>query len=198
MMRSREVEAGNVFSYGAAYPFLVAADLFREDPTRHEIINRGVSGNRVVDIYARIKCDVWNFEPDVLSILIGINDIWHETAGNGVEIDRFEKVYRMLLEDTFKRLPNVKIILCEPFALKGEATEENWELFKKVYDYAAVVKKLAGEYGAYFLPLQAAFDEKAAKFGAAPYLFDGVHPNVAGAALIADEWLKLFKEKIEK
>ena len=166
----------------------------------HEFINRGISGNRIVDLYARIKCDCWNLKPDVLSILIGVNDIWHEIeTQNGVELDRFEKVYRMLLEDTVKRLPNVKIILCEPFVLKGVATVnegDKWQRFLAVYEYASVVKKLAEEYGLYFLPLQ----EKLSKVaGDTPseYLTDGVHPAPQGAKLIADEWIKCFKEQVE-
>ena len=95
-------------TYGSGYVFLTAAQLFYEKPQYYQILNRGISGNRIVDLYARIKMDVWNEEPDVLSILIGINDIWHEIARkNGVDIERFERMYRMLIEDTKKRLPNI-------------------------------------------------------------------------------------------
>ncbi len=197
MGRNREVDVGNIFSYGAGYPYAVACELFKEDPNAYTLINKGISGNRTVDLYARVKCDVWNFEPDLLSILIGVNDVWHEQAGNGVEIDRFEKVYSMLIEDTKKRLPGTEILLMEPFVLHGAATE-NWELFKQVYDYAKVVKKLADKYGLYFLPLQKKFDEAAEKYGPEPYLYDGVHPNVAGAKLIADEWVDYFRKNIKK
>lgn len=205
MCRNREQnKPTDIYSYGSGYPIFVASDLYREDPLKYEVFNRGIGGNRIVDLYARMKSDVWNLEPDVLSILIGVNDVWHEVCwGNGVELDRFETMYRHLIEDTLKRLPNLKIILCEPFVLKGSATENTEEIpdkFKKfqyVYEYAKVVQKLAKEYGLYFLPLQAKFDEKSAKYGVEPYLYDGVHPMIAGATLIADEWLKLFKE-IEK
>ena len=107
----------------------------------------------------------------------------------------------MLIEDTKKVLPDVKIVLCEPFVLEGSATVEEGtdkvQRFFEVYKYAAVVKKLAEEYGLYFLPLQKKLSEAAEKYGAENYLYDGVHPMVAGAKLIADEWVKLFKEKIE-
>ena len=165
----------------------------------NEVVNRGISGNRVVDLYARIKVDCWNLQPDVLSILIGVNDVWHELYHqNGVEIDRFEKVYRMLLEDTKKALPDVKIILCEPFVLEGAATIEKYDEFLDVYNYAKVVKRLAEEYGCEFLPLQDKLTEAAASSQASDYLSDGVHPAEKGAMLIADEWLKLFQEKVEK
>ena len=95
-------------------------------------------------------------------------------------------------------LPNVKIILCEPFVLKGSATEENYNEFLQVKDYAKVVKKLAEKYKLEFLPLQDALDSAAEKSQASDYLYDGVHPDVAGARLIADEWMKLYNEKIKE
>ena len=194
MGRNRDQSVDEIWKYGSGYPMFVASSLYREDPEKYQVVNRGISGNRVVDLYARIKSDVWNEKPDVLGILIGVNDVWHEIAAqNGVDIERFEKVYSMLIEDTLKRLPKLKIILSEPFVLKGAATQEKFGEFTAVYEYAKVVKKLAEKYKLHFLPLQKKFDEAAAKFGAEHYLYDGVHPNVAGATLIADEWVKLFK-----
>ena len=194
---SRSREGDNVYK-GNGYVFYAAGDIKREDPSI-EVINRGISGNRVVDLYARIKSDVWNLQPDVLSILIGVNDVWHEIGSqNGVELDRFIKVYDMLISDTLKVLPKVKIILCEPFVLKGTATEENYERFLQVKEYAKAVKGLAEKYSLEFLPLQDALDRAAAKTQAKYYLYDGVHPDIAGARLIADEWMNLYNEKIKK
>ena len=196
MGRCRDTE-GKAFGYGVGYVNSVSSTLKYEEPTKYDIINRGIGGNRIVDLYARVKADVWNHNPDVISVLIGVNDVWHEIfAGNGVDIKRFEKVYRMLIEDTKQQLPNVKFILCEPFVLKGSATEENYETFCEVKKYAAVVKKLAGEYGIPFVALQEKFDEVAEKYGAEHYLYDGVHPDVAGGKLIAEEWLKVFREEL--
>ena len=98
----------------------------------------------------------------------------------------------MLIEDTLQCLPNVKMILCEPFVLKGAVTQEYFDRFAEVCAYAKAVEKLATKYRFPFLPLQKKFDEAAAKHGVETYLYDGVHPNVAGATLIADEWCKLF------
>ena len=185
------------YAFGVGYPIIVNSRLGEEDLLKYEVINRGISGNRIVDLYARIKSDCWNLEPDVISILIGVNDIWHEIEHqNGVEIDRFEKVYSMLIEDTKKALPNVKIMLLEPFVLQGVATSENFDRFLVVKDYAKVVKALTEKYGLTFIPLQARFDEEAKRVGADKLLYDGVHPSVAGSTLIANEWLKGF-EKIK-
>ena len=188
-----------IYSYGSGYPMFVAGRLYGENPQKYEVVNRGISGNRVVDLYARIKVDVWNHEPDVLSILIGINDIWHEIGSqNGVELDRFETFYRMLLEDTKKKLPNVKLIICEPFVLEGSATAEKMELFSQVKDYAAVAKKLSEEFDAVFVPLQEKYDELGAKYGNDALLGDGVHPTLAGAVVLANEWLKGYDKLMSK
>lgn len=192
MGRNREFDY-HAMGYGVGFVNNVASALMYQNPEKYDIINRGISGNRVVDLYARIKVDVWNYTPDVISVLIGVNDVWHEIFGdNGVDIQRFEKVYRMLIEDTKKRLPNVQFILCEPFILKGSATIEKWEEFCEVKQYAAVVKKLANEYQIPFVALQDKFDKAAAAHDGAYYLYDGVHPDVAGGKLIADAWLEVF------
>ena len=189
----------NAFGYGYGYVNYLSCMLKGDDPNKYDIINRGISGTRVVDLYSRIKVDCWNQNPDLISILIGINDVWHEIFGqNGVELDRFEKVYRMIIEDTLKKLPNVKFILLEPFVLEGSATKDNLDQFLEVKKYASVVKKLASEYGLGFVPLQDKFDEYAKKYGAVNYLYDGVHPDIAGGKLIADEWLKVFNQMFNK
>ena len=194
--REGDFSLGN---YGLGFVRSVAGTLMCEAADRYEIFNRGIGGNRVVDLYARVKIDCWNLKPDVLNILIGVNDVWHELAAqNGVELDRFEKVYQTMLKETKERLPNTTIILCEPFILKGKVTEEKYDEFLAVREYAKVVKKLAEEFDCYFIPLQEKIDAFAEKYGVEACLSDGVHPAIGGAQLIANEWLKLFKEKIEK
>lgn len=187
------------YAFGCGYSARVAGDLYYKDSAKYTVLNRGISGDRSVDLYARLKEDVWNLKPDVLSILIGINDFCREIGNrSGVDPVRFEKVYRAVIEETREKFPAVKFILMEPFVLKGSATEENFDEFTKVKEYAAVVEKLAKEYDAYFLPLQKKMDEAAERLGAEYVLYDGIHPSVAGAKLIADEWLGLFYEKVDK
>lgn len=184
-------------AHGYGYARIVANELMGADPNEYQVLNRGISGNRVTDLYARIKGDVWNHNPDVLSILIGVNDVWHEIAHhNGVELPRFVKTYRSIIEETKERFPNIKIILCEPFITEGSATSPNMDRFLAVKAYAKEVKKLAEEYGLFFLPLQDAIDEK---YKQCPEfcLSDGVHPHVGGVKTIADAWLKLFKEQVD-
>ena len=193
---------GSAVSLGYGYVRTVGGRLLAKDPVKYDLYNRGISGHRIVDLYARVKCDCWNLQPDVLSILIGVNDVWHGVHGvNGVEIDRFEKVYRMLLEDTKKVLPSVKLMIMEPFVLPGTATLHNdkYQEFLAVREYAKVVKKIAEDFNAVFIPLQAQFDAMQEKYGDNTYyLRDGVHPNTAGAELIADAWMQAFNNQIDK
>ena len=199
MGRDKNAESFDPWSLGYGYPYVLASKFSEESPLKHQIINRGISGNRIVDLYARIKSDVWNLKPDVLSILIGINDIWHEIEHqNGVELERFDRVFRMLIEDTKKVLPDLKIILLEPFVLSGVATVGKEDRFVEVKEYSAVIKKIAQDFDCEFVSLQEKFDERALKYGADKMLWDGVHPTVAGSTLIANEWLKTFKAKVER
>ena len=190
-----------IYGLGYGYVRVVADRIMSEKPNEYTIINRGISGNRIVDLYARMKKECTNLEPDVISILIGVNDVWHEVdQQNGVEIDRFEQIYRMMIQYFKQQLPNVKIIICEPFVLEGSATKsteempDRWQKFQAVYDYAKVTKKLAEEFNLPFVPLQEKYDQGAKQHGVEHYLRDGVHPAVGGANLLAEEWIKVFKD----
>jgi len=96
---------------GQGYPLLVKADMGFENPAKYEFLNRGVSGNRVIDLYARVKNDIIYLKPDVMSILIGVNDVWHEIleVPNSVDNDKFYKIYSMLIEEIKEALPDIKI-----------------------------------------------------------------------------------------
>ena len=181
-------------SYGMGYVNFVAAEILSKNPLNNTVINRGEGGDKIVDLYARIRRDVWNFEPDFLSILVGVNDVLHENAKNGVEIERFDKLYRLLVEETRKRLPKTKILLCAPFLLPTESNKKDYD---KIKLYAKAVEKISRDYDLYFLSLQEKFEEKVEQYGLKTYFYDGIHPTVTGAKLIADEWLKKFEE-IEK
>ena len=182
---------------GRGYPLLVEAALGLEEPDKHEFINRGISGNRIVDLYARIKCDIINLKPDVMSILIGVNDVWHDIgeSPNGVSADKFFKIYSMLIEEIKEALPSIKIMILEPFVLEACSTTEHWEFFKtEVSKRAEAARKIAEKYSLPFIPLQAGFDELAKKAPNSYWLGDGVHPTAKGHEFIKSQWLKAFKE----
>lgn len=188
---------------GGGYPRLVASTLGFDNVNEYEFINRGISGNRIVDLYARIKSDIINLKPDYMSILIGVNDTWHEIgAQNGVSTEKYEKIFDMLLTEVKEALPNIKIMIMEPFVLEGTAntaTEKlpnRWELFKSdVLLHADAAERTAKKHGCNYIKLQKLFDDAAKKSGANNYwLRDGVHPTNFGHELIKREWLKAFEE----
>ena len=195
--RNRILEDVSSYEIGHSYANVTAAMLGAKHPGKLEFFNRGISGNRIVDLYARIKKDVWNEKPDVLTILEGINDISHDVwHNNGVEFERWIKMYRKLLEETKEKLPNATIIVGEPFVLHGEISNKNFKEYEKIRERSKALKSLVEELGLIFMPLQAIIDEKAKQYGEEVVLADGVHPTVYGAKLIANEWLKLFREKV--
>ena len=99
MNRLKDNVSALPFKLGNSYALVTGAYLVGKDPTRYDVVNMGISGNRIVDLYARIKKDVWEEKPDVMSILVGVNDVWHEIIHkNGVDIVRFEKIYQTFLE----------------------------------------------------------------------------------------------------
>ena len=188
----------SAFSYGVGYPLFVQAELAKRFPHQCEVVNRGISGNRIVDIYARIKSDCWNLCPDVVSILVGVNDVWHEvTLQNGVDIVRYKSVYGTLIDETKKLFPNAKIMLMEPFVLHGIEPDKSWQDFSQVMDYANVVRELADTKDCLFVPLQQTLDQSASAYGADYILYDGVHPTTLGSKIIADEWIKAFLTTIK-
>ena len=192
----------NFTQVGDGYPVLVKAHLGYENPGKYEFQNRGISGNRIVDVYARIKADIINLKPDYMSILIGVNDVWHEfSRQNGVDADKYEKVYGMLIEEVKEALPDIKIMILEPFCLRASATEnteecpDKWERFSaEVKKRAEKAKRIAEKYDLTFVPLQDKFDEAAKQAENTYWLRDGVHPTAMGHELIRREWLKAFKE----
>ena len=187
---------------GRGYAHLVAAHLNCNEPYAYNCINRGISGNRVVDLYARIKIDMINLKPDYMSILIGINDVWHEyTRKNGVDAEKFEMVYGLMIEELQKALPNLKIMILEPFVLPGSATntdEEHpgrWEHFSsECVLRQKAAKRIAEKYGLVFVPLQDLLNKVNADAPEDYWLMDGVHPTPAGHELIKQEWLKAFEQ----
>lgn len=196
-------DCGRGNGLGDGYAMLVSAQLGLENPGKYTFYNRGLSGNRIVDVYARIKADIINLKPDYISILVGVNGVWHEfSRQNGVSADKYEKIFCMMIEEIKEALPDVKIVIMEPFCLRERATEnteeypDKWNVFNaEVKKRAEKAKKVAEKYNLPFIPLQHKFDEAAKSQPNSYWLEDGVHPTAAGHELIKREWLKVFHER---
>ena len=197
--RNRE----DITSTGVGYAHMVKGQLGCEYPGEYEFINKGISGNRIIDVYARIKMDIINLKPDYMSLLIGVNDVWHELGGrhNGVDAEKFEKIYDMLIAEILEALPDIKIMIMEPFVLEAAATAaseaepERWDYFRtEVPLRAAAAKRIAEKYNLPFIALQNKFDEGCKQAPASYWLRDGVHPTPMGHWIIKNEWMKTFRQ----
>lgn len=180
---------------GSGYALLVKAALGYAYPGKYEFVNRGISGNRIVDLYARMKSDIINIKPDVVSILIGVNDVWHDFSDNpnGVSAEKYYKVYDMLISEIKEELPETKIMIMEPFALRASLTDAIWEEFDVgVKERAVMARNVAEKYGVKFVPLREGFDRLAQTAEPSYWLSDGVHPTAMGHEYIKNEWIKAF------
>lgn len=179
---------------GYGYVLHTAATLLTDHASKNiQIYNKGVSGNKVYQLAERWDDDCLNLKPSVLSILIGVNDYWHKHSGkyNGT-VDIYENDFKALLERTLNKLPNVKLVIGEPFALKNvKAVDETW--YPNFDEYRFAAKKIAKEFNAIFVPYQAVFDEAVKSAPGSYWTTDGVHASLPGAKLMANAWLKATK-----
>lgn len=177
------------FSLGHGYPLMVAARLGMLYPGKNlTFYNRGINGNRAVDLVRRWDKDCLALKPTWVSIYIGVNDTWRRyDNGELTTAAEFEANYRLLLDRTREAL-DAKLILVEPFVLPVEGLDRDWreDLDPKI----AVVRKLAREYGAQLVPNDGLFAAASMKADPAYWAGDGVHPSNAGHALITEAWLK--------
>lgn len=180
--------ANNARSLGNGYPFLLGCDLLRDyaDP-KMKVLNRGISGHKVPDLQGRWQKDCYDLKPDVLSILVGVNDIWHKLAGryDGTVKD-YETGFRKLLTETQEKLPETRIVVCEPFALRCGAVNDKW--FPEFDERREVANKLAKELELTLVRFQSMFDTATKQAPANYWAGDGVHPSLAGHALMAKTW----------
>jgi lysophospholipase L1-like esterase len=174
---------------GDGYAWLAAAELLVTRPADElKIFNRGISGNKVFQLADRWQADCLDLKPDVLSILIGVNDLWH-TFANGYTgtVEKYEADYLALIERTRQALPTVKFIVCEPFVLRCGVVTARW--FPDFDKYRAAAKRVAEKQHTVFVPFQAMFDEAIKYAPPEHWAADGVHPTPAGGALMAGFWL---------
>lgn len=193
--RSRDGDPNHDLGHGYAY--LIAADAAAHFPERNLTFhNRGVSGNKISDLVERWRSHTIDLRPDIVSILIGVNDIWHNLdAGNEVPIRQFEQDYDKLLRDTLVALPRVKLVLCEPFMLEGQANRVKFGKWAAALEQIQrIVAGLGDKYQAPVIQFQKTFDAACRQARAEYWIWDGVHPTHAGHQLMADEWVHVVTD----
>jgi lysophospholipase L1-like esterase len=189
-----QTAANNTSALGAGYVLQCVADLLIHNPDKNlQCYNKGISGNKVFQLNDRWDADCISLKPNVLSILVGVNDYWHTLlSGYKGTIDTYHGDYRKLIERTKTALPDISIIICEPFAVKGvKAVDDKW--YPAFDAYRAAASDVAREYDLPFVPYQAAFDKALDHAPGNYWTLDGVHPSIAGAALMTQTWIKAVK-----
>lgn len=174
---------------GDGYVSLVDAMLSAEYPQESiRILNTGISGNRVVDLEARWEKDVLNLEPDWLSVMIGINDVWRQfdnaTDSCQVTIDLYEKTYRKILKQVHPRLKG--LVLMTPYFIEPDVSDP---MRRRMDEYGRIVRQLSTEYDAVFVDVQVAFDAWLKHRPTQSLCGDRVHPNRTGHMIIARAFL---------
>jgi len=183
----------NYHDVGPGYPKYASALMAANHPdVDFEFINFGISGNRTSQLFDRLYKDALIFDPDVISILIGINDVWHRHGSNKIATTdaQIELNYRSILE-RIKNESHAKILIMAPFILDAEVPEGMREELKRILP---VIRKLADEYADAYIPLDEIFAEALKSQPEALYYSkDGVHPNENGREFIG----KLYAEAIK-
>lgn len=179
---------------GSGYAMLATAHLRHKLPERDlQCYNRGISGNKVFQLADRWKEDALDIEPDLLSILIGVNDYWHTLNDYEGTVETYEEDFKSLLQRTKEELPDVNLVIGEPFVvLEGSAVEED-EWLPDFRNYQEVAKEVAQDFEAAFIPYQSIFDKASENVEPTYWTGDGVHPTLAGSQLMAKGWLETVK-----
>jgi lysophospholipase L1-like esterase len=189
--KNRENEINLPAQLGGGYVLYAAANILANHAGKElQIYNRGISGNKVFQLAERWEKDCIDLKPNILSILIGVNDFWHTKTGKYTgTIVEYETGYRDLIDRTLKALPKIRIVICEPFIIHGgTALDNTWD--RDFTPYRETAKALAKSFDSTFVPFQSVFNEALKKAPAAYWGADGVHPSMAGAQLMAQAWIK--------
>jgi lysophospholipase L1-like esterase len=187
--RGRNADPNHILGHG--YCFIIAAKYGAGYPDRNlTFINRGVSGNTVRDLEKRWPADTLALKPDLLSVLIGVND-----SGRAMPLEEYEQTYDKLLADARAANPKLKIVLCEPFGMPVGKKKDGWDAWAAdLKARRTIVAKLAAKHGAAVVHFQKVFDDACRLAPADHWIWDGVHPTYSGHQLMADEWVRVVSE----
>ncbi|MBL1408141.1 SGNH/GDSL hydrolase family protein [Sphingobacterium faecale] len=193
--RNRENQLPNdTQALGQGYAMLAASAMLNKYAEKNiKIYNRGISGHKVPQLQDRWQADCIDLAPSILSILIGVNDYWHKRDGNYTgSAQLYKEQYQKLLDNTLEKLPQVKLIIAEPFAVKEvKHVDNSW--FPEFAMYQQAARDIAKEYKALLVPYQDIFDKACKRAPGGYWTTDGVHTTPAGADLMAANWLNCFK-----
>ena len=197
--RTRNDDLNNNTGHG--YVFSIASRVGADFPDKNlKFINRGNSGSDINGMSDRWQHDTLDNKPDVLSILIGINDSngYLHAKKESNSVPAYEATYRRILDQVKASNPDITLVLCEPFTLPYSSVKEQQTAMQTdVMARQDVVKKLAVEYDAIFVPFQDVFNKALERAPEKYWIWDNVHPTVAGHELLTREWLKCVSKRIK-
>ena len=197
--RGRTTDPNHIMGHG--YAFAVASRIGADFPDRDLLFfNRGVSGNKITDLQKRWQTDTLDLKPDVLSILVGINDtaaVVNKSA-EAIPMEQFETIYRNLLQACRQVNPQVLFVLGIPFVYPVGKRTENWELWREdTLNRQAIVRKLAAEFNAVLIDYPAVIDNAISRKNVDYWVWDGIHPTVFTHELMAREWIKQVSTQLK-
>ena len=173
---------------GCGYANLVASHLLARS-NQVKIFNRAIAGDKASDVLARSADILTTIKPNWLSLLIGINDIWHTLSSNQrPDPQAIATTLEQYLLQLQQHHPELKIIMIEPFALLSKEVSEQWFTF--LQPLQQLEQQLAEKYRCIWIPTQTALNLAAASLGTSHILWDGVHPTPAGHSILAKQWLE--------
>lgn len=183
-------DENNYISWGSGYMNMIGHALRARYAAQDlNLYNRGISGNQITHLQERWQKDCLDLKPALLNMLIGVNDTWRGfDGGERVPVDRYEEIYRALIEATLEVNPEVRIVLCEPFVLTTGVVTEAW--LPEIKERQQVVRKLVDAFDTLFVPFQLAFTQACKNAPMEYWLYDGVHPTPAGHYLMSETWLR--------
>jgi len=191
-LREDQMEWNKAHRLGTGYVgFIAAQHLYANPGCDMRFINKGIAGNRVKDLYCRLHDDVIVQKPDVVSIMIGINEVWCKQNATGeVEPARFAFTYRAILDEIKEKLGDIPIVIIEPFCLPNKGLTGGHDTWAQLLTpLQGISKSIADEYNHHFVPMQEEFNKLLTQAPAEYWLWDGIHPLSAGHMAIAKAWI---------
>ena len=220
--RGRSMDCNHIMGHG--YAEMISGRLGMDNwERRPKFVNKGYSGAGISRLYETWNQDVLQNKPTILSILVGINDVFAgENMSGDINAQRYEENYRRLLQDTIETLPGIKIVLCEPFYIPARNHQmpyenaphllcepyftplnavETPELIayrqSEVRKLQRIVSHLAREFQCVFVPFQNMFERLIKESETEYFLWDGFHPTIVGHSFMAQQWLEYVQKAVE-
>ncbi len=186
--RNRTCRFEDPAALGAGYVSILAGKLgYEQAELNLKFRNTGISGDRTRDLLARWDTDCIDLRPDWLSILVGVNNTWRRyDAGDPTPDETFEAECRELLGRVVRET-SARLVLCSPFLLHVD--ESVVRMREDLDPKIGILKRLAAEHDAVWVDFDAAFAAACDRKPPTYWAFDGVHPTIAGHALMAEAWL---------